>query len=190
MPLDANHGTGVWKSIAVPSRLYFTASDKALAGQRVALKDCVDLAGIQTTMMSRSYTEIYGPVDDSADYAQKLIQLGAIIVGKSKMTAFASSDEPTDQWIGFHCPTNPRGDRYQSPSGSSAGAAAALAGYSWLDHSIGADSGSSFMIRLIFQAYAALAAGSIRAPATCNGLFSLRSSFGSTSMKGIMANCE
>jgi Asp-tRNA(Asn)/Glu-tRNA(Gln) amidotransferase A subunit family amidase len=52
MTLDANHGTGVWKSIAVPSRLYFTASNKPLAGQRVALKDCIDLAGIETTMMS------------------------------------------------------------------------------------------------------------------------------------------
>jgi Asp-tRNA(Asn)/Glu-tRNA(Gln) amidotransferase A subunit family amidase len=147
MTLDANHGTGVWKSIAVPSRLYFTASDKPLAGQRVALKDCIDLAGIQTTMMSRPYTELYGPVENSADYARQLIQLGAIIIGKSKMTAFASSDEPTDQWIDFHCPTNPRGDRYQSPSGSSAGAAAALAGYSWLDHSIGADSEFIFLMR-------------------------------------------
>ncbi|KAH8759977.1 amidase signature domain-containing protein [Diaporthe sp. PMI_573] len=87
------------------------------------------------------------------------------------MTQFASSDEPTDQWIDFHCYVNPRGDKYQSPSGSSSGAAASLACYHWLDFSIAGDS-----------------AGSIRAPATCNGLYSIRPSVGSTSMKGIVVN--
>ena len=140
MALDAHHGNGLWKSVAVPSRLYTRDSEKSMAGVRVALRDCIDLAGVQTTMMSKPYSGIYGPVESSADYAQKLIDLGAIIVGKTKMVSFASSEEPTDQWIDFHCPTNPRGDRYQSLSGSSAGAAAALAGYEWLDESIGADS--------------------------------------------------
>ncbi|CAF9916091.1 MAG: hypothetical protein HETSPECPRED_002755 [Heterodermia speciosa] len=86
------------------------------------------------------------------------------------MTNFASSDEPPDQWIDDIRPTNPRGDQYQSPSSSSSGAAATLAGYSWLDQSIGADTG-----------------GSIRAPATANGLFSLRPSWNTTSMDGIGA---
>ncbi|KAJ5480157.1 hypothetical protein N7530_005666 [Penicillium desertorum] len=122
-------------------------------------------------MMSRAYTELYPPQEKSASYVQKLIDQGAIIVGKTKMTQFASSDEPTDQWVDFHCPINPRGDEYQSPSGSSSGSAVALAGYSWLDSSIGGDS-----------------AGSIRAPATCNGLFSIRPSTESTSMDGIVVN--
>ena len=91
-------------------------------------------------MSSRAYTQVYGPEKESAAFATKLLSLGASIVGKTKMTNFASSDEPTDQWIDEICPINPRGDQYQSPSGSSSGAAAALAGYSWLDQSIGADS--------------------------------------------------
>ncbi|KAJ6032423.1 hypothetical protein N7540_003155 [Penicillium herquei] len=91
------------------------------------------------TMMSRAYTEMYPAQEKSADYVQKLLDQGAIIIGKTKMTNFASSDEPTDQCIDFHCPTNPRGDEYQSPSGSSSGAAVALAGYSWLDSLIGGD---------------------------------------------------
>ncbi|KAF5255207.1 hypothetical protein FANTH_133 [Fusarium anthophilum] len=87
------------------------------------------------------------------------------------MTSFASPEEPTDQWVDFHCPANPRGDGYQSPSSSSTGAATSLAGYDWLDFSIAGDS-----------------AGSVRAPAPCNGLFSLRPSFGSTSMNRIPVN--
>ncbi|KAJ6006803.1 hypothetical protein N7451_004747 [Penicillium sp. IBT 35674x] len=163
---------GMWKEIAVPSRLYSRPSpERPLAGTRLCLKDIFHLNGTKTTMMSRAYTELYLAQEKSASYAQKLIEKGAIILGKTKMTQFASSDEPTDQWIDFHCPTNPRGDEYQSPSGSSSGAAAALAGYSWLDASVGGDS-----------------AGSIRAPATCNGLFSIRPSTESTSMDGIVVN--
>lgn len=130
----------MWKEIAVPSRLYSQiTAQKPLAGARVSLKDIFQLAGTKTTMMSRSYSELYGPDDASADYTKKLIELGAVVVGKTKMTQFASSDEPTDQWIDFHCPVNPRGDKYQSPSGSSSGAAASLAGYDWLDFSIAGD---------------------------------------------------
>ena len=91
-------------------------------------------------MMSLAYTQLYGPEDHSAEYVRKLISLGAVIIGKTKMAAFASADEPTDMWIDYHCPVNPRGDRYQSPSGSSTGAAASLAGYEWLDYSMAADS--------------------------------------------------
>ncbi|KAG9504818.1 hypothetical protein J7337_004796 [Fusarium musae] len=108
--------------------------------------------------MSRPWIELYDPDEQSADYTKKLINMGAVIVGKTKTTSFASPEEPTDQ------------DGYQSPSSSSTGAATSLEGYEWQDFSI-ADS-----------------AGSVRAPAPCNGLFSFRSSFGSTSMNGIPVN--
>ncbi|KAI1121626.1 putative amidase [Nemania abortiva] len=173
-PLTIGSPDGLAKMIAVPSRLYHKVSpEKPFAGARTGLKDIFSIEGVKTTMMSRSYTELFGPDTKNAEYVNKLLSLGVVIVGKTKMTQFASSDEPTDQWIDFHCPVNPRGDQYQSPSGSSSGAAAALAGYQWLDQSIGGDS-----------------AGSIRAPATCNGLFSLRPSFGSTSMEGIVVNSQ
>ncbi|KAF9252091.1 hypothetical protein DTO006G1_2838 [Penicillium roqueforti] len=171
-PFSSISDDGIWKEVAVPSRLYSRVSpERPLAGIRVCLKDIFHLNGTKTTMMSRAYTELYPPQEKTASYVQKLIDQGAIIVGKTKMTQFASSDEPTDQWVDFHCPINPRGDEYQSPSGSSSGSAAALAGYSWLDSSVGGDS-----------------AGSIRAPATCNGLFSIRPSTESTSMDGIVLN--
>jgi Asp-tRNA(Asn)/Glu-tRNA(Gln) amidotransferase A subunit family amidase len=121
---------GLWRQVAVPSRLYHKATDNTpLGGLRFTVKDTFDIAGIKTTSSSRAYSELYPPRAESADFVKKLVSLGAVIVGKTKTTSFASADEPTDQWIDFHCPRNQRGDRYQSPSGSSAGAAASLAGY-------------------------------------------------------------
>lgn len=105
----------------------------------MGLKDIFRLKGTKVTMMNRSYMELYSTDEESADYVKKLVDLGAVIVGKTKMTSFASPEEPTDQWIDFHCPFNPRGDNYQSPSSSSTGAAVALAGYSWLDYSVAGD---------------------------------------------------
>ena len=98
------------------------------------------MAGVQTTLSSRSYMELYGPPEQTADFVQKLISLCAIIAGKTWMTQFAGPDEPAHQWIDFICPTNPRADRNLSPAGSSTGAATSLAGYAWLDLAVGADS--------------------------------------------------
>ena len=39
----------------------------SLAGVRVSLKDVFQLYGTKTTMMSRDYTELYGPDEESAD---------------------------------------------------------------------------------------------------------------------------
>lgn len=132
---------GVWKNVAVPSRSYFQFSqEKPLAGKRISIKDCYRLRGVKTTLSSRPFEQTYGPDSETASFVQRLIEFGAVIVGKSKTSAFLSSEEPTDQWIDFHAPFNPRGDGYQTPAGSTNGGAAALAGYPWLDYSIGTDS--------------------------------------------------
>ncbi|KAJ4305626.1 hypothetical protein N0V90_001157 [Kalmusia sp. IMI 367209] len=168
VPLNMFSSDGLCKLVAVPSRLYESPSDsRPLAGKRFTIKDVLDMEGLQTTLASRDYVSLYGPATTTADYVTKLIALGAVIVGKTKTTQFATGDE----WIDVHMPTNPRGDEYQFPDGSSTGAAVSLAAYSWVDASIGTDSG-----------------GSIRGVAACNGLFSLRSSFGTTSLKGVHIN--
>lgn len=56
------------------------------------------------------------------------------------MSSFAGADEATDQWIDYHAPFNPRADFYQTPSGSTTGGAVSLAGYSFVDISVGTDS--------------------------------------------------
>lgn len=95
---------GIWKEVAVPSRLYHRPSGKhPLAGLRISIKDIFDVQGIQTTLSSRDWMSVYGPAETSADYVQRLIQLGAVIVGKTTSSPFASADSATDQWIDFHC---------------------------------------------------------------------------------------
>lgn len=132
---------GIWKNVAVPSRLYsLPTQEKPLTGKRIAVKDNYRLLGVKSTFSGRSYEATYGPDKETALLVQKLVKLGAIIVGKSKMSAFASAEEPTDQCVDFHAPFNPRGDGYQTPAGSSNGAAAALSGHGWLDFAFATDS--------------------------------------------------
>ncbi|KAH8820212.1 amidase signature domain-containing protein [Xylogone sp. PMI_703] len=115
------------------------------------------LSGITTALESQSFLNTYGMETETAAFISRLIQLGCIIVGKTKMAAFASAENPPENWVDFRCPRNPRGDQYQQPTGSSTGAGAAMAAYEWLDFSIGTDT-----------------TGSIRAPTAFCGLFGIR----------------
>jgi Asp-tRNA(Asn)/Glu-tRNA(Gln) amidotransferase A subunit family amidase len=128
-------------TIAVPSRLYYRQTeDKSYASVRLGVKDIIDLKGLRNGASSRAYTQLYGPRDENAVVVQKPLNLGFIVVGKLKTTQFADSEWPTCDWVDYHGPFNPRADGYQSPSGSSAGSAAAVATYEWLGFSIGTDS--------------------------------------------------
>ncbi|KAI8715835.1 hypothetical protein NCS52_01092100 [Fusarium sp. LHS14.1] len=174
-PLDVRLG-GIWPAVAVPSRLYSKRTpSKPLAGLRFSIKDNFRLSGIMTTQSNRAWCELYNgkPENETAAYVKTLIDLGAVFVGKTIMCSFASSEEATDQWIDFHAPFNPRGDGYQSPSGSTTGGATGLAAYDWLDYSIGTDT-----------------TGSIRWPAAWCGLFGLRMTWKQGSLDGVYAACR
>ena len=95
----------------------------------------MNLRGVHTTLSSRAWTSLYPAARTTADYAQKLMDLGAVIVGMTKVSQFASGEE----WVDVQAPWNPRADQYQDPSGSSAGAGVALAGYEWLEYAVGED---------------------------------------------------
>ncbi|KAI9742011.1 MAG: hypothetical protein M1834_000400 [Cirrosporium novae-zelandiae] len=155
------------QSIPVPSRLYFgpRTAEKPLSGVRVGVKDVYDIKGLKTGSGSRAYFELYPEKNASAPAVQRLFDLGAILVGKTKTSQFANGESPTADWVDIHAPFNPRGEGYQTPSSSSAGSAAGLAAYDWLDHTIGTDT-----------------SGSIRFPAGYNGLYGARVSTGTISM--------
>lgn len=129
--------------IPVPSRLtYQTSTSKPLANVRLAIKDLFDVKGVKTSGQNRAYASLYPEAEETAHFLRKLLDLGAVIVGKTKCTQFGSGEQPTADWIETHCPWNPRGDGYLSPRGSSTGSGVAIAAYSWVDVGIGTDSKS------------------------------------------------
>ena len=132
-----NHGQVL---VGVPSKLGSLVSHKApLSRVRVGVKDNFDVKGFKTSLCSRSYLQLYPKKDKSAPCIQKLVDLGVSIIGKTKLTAFAHWEEPTEA-IEYTSPWSPRADGFQSSGGSSNGSGAAVAAYDWLDITIGSDS--------------------------------------------------
>ena len=126
--------------IAVPSRLYFRASEQLpLDGLRAAVKDIFHLAGVRTSCCRRAYYDLYPDQPYTAEAVETLIRLGAQVVGKTHLSMFALREEPTE-CIDYQAPFNPRADGYISPAGSSSGSGAAIGGYDWLDFALGTDS--------------------------------------------------
>ncbi|KAH6622480.1 glutamyl-tRNA amidotransferase [Boeremia exigua] len=161
------HISGNGLTIAVPSRLYYTPTPtKPLAGMRLGIKDIFDLSGVKSGNGNRAWYNLYPPANVTAPAVQRLLDAGAIIVGKQKTAQFANGEYATADWIDYHSPFNPRGDGYQDPNFSSAGAGASVASYEWLDFALGSDTG-----------------GSIRGPARVSGLYGLRPSHGTTSLQ-------
>ena len=78
-------------AVAVPSRLYFTVSpEKPLAGIRLGVKDIFDIAGVKTSDGNRAIYGLYPPKTANAVAVQRLIDAGAVIVGKMKTSQFAN----------------------------------------------------------------------------------------------------
>lgn len=130
-------------AVAVPSRIYFTKSaEKPLAGVRLGVKDIYDVAGVRTSDGNRAWYHLYPPASAHALPIQRLVEAGAVIVGKMKTSQFANGEEATADWVDYHSPFNPRGDGYQDPSSSSSGPGAGAGSYPWLDLTIGSDTGT------------------------------------------------
>ncbi|KAL8716106.1 MAG: hypothetical protein Q9220_000011 [cf. Caloplaca sp. 1 TL-2023] len=132
-----NHGH---VNVAVPSRLRrYIFSKLPLSGIRVAVKDNFDLKGTKTSLCSRSYLQTYPEKSQTAPCIQQILDLGASIVGKTRLCAFAQWEEATEA-IEYTSPWSARADGFQSSGGSSNGSGAAIAAYDWLDIAIGSDS--------------------------------------------------
>lgn len=157
--------------IAVPSRLSYTKTDaKPLAGVRIGIKDIYDIAGLRTSDGNRAFYELYPPRNATAEPVQRLINAGAILVGKMKTSQFANGEIATADWVDYHEPFNPRGDGYQDTSSSSAGAGSGIGSYPWLDLALGSDTG-----------------GSIRGPSIVQGVYGNRPSHGLVPLTNTMS---
>ncbi|KAL7961255.1 amidase signature domain-containing protein [Trichoderma compactum] len=160
-------------SVAIPSRLkttvkYSECNEKfSVAGKRILIKDNIHLNGIRTSNGNRAFDKTYPAQTQTAPCIQDLIDKGAVVIGKTKMSSFENWEEPI-QYTDYQAPWNPRADRYQSPGSSSSGSASAIAAYEWLDIAIGTDT-----------------LGGVTRPAHWCGCFGLRPSIGSISAEGI-----
>jgi Asp-tRNA(Asn)/Glu-tRNA(Gln) amidotransferase A subunit family amidase len=121
-----------------------------------------------TTGGSLAQSLVATPAGVSAPSVQKLLDLGAVIVGKQKLAQFASGADPWG-WQDEHYPFNPRGDGWLTCSASSSGGGCSIAAYDWLDYAIGSDTGSS-----------------MRRPAAVAGVYGNRPSQGLMSLEGVM----
>ena len=88
----------------------------ALAGVPVGLKDIIYTAGLRTTAGSRVYANFVPTYD--ATVTVRLQQAGAVILGKTVTTEFATADPS---------PTRNPWNTEHTPGGSSSGSAAAAA---------------------------------------------------------------
>ena len=156
--------------VAVPSRLYYVKTpDKPLAGVRTGIKDIFDIAGVRTSDGNRAFYGLYPPRNTTALVVQRLIDAGAILVGKMKTSQFANGEVATADWVDYHEPFNPRGDGYQDTSSSSSGPGSGAGSYPWLDLTLGSDTG-----------------GSIRGPSQAQGVYGNRPTHGLVPLTGAM----
>lgn len=126
--------------LAVPSRLRFPKSKNSpLAGLRIGIKDLIHLKGVHTGCGNRAYRKLHGAAETSSSVLQSVVDLGGVIVGKTKTVEFGGSQEVIGDWSDYFYSFNARGDGYLASTGSSTGSASALAAYPWLDVTLGTD---------------------------------------------------
>lgn len=134
------------------------------AGPRLGVKDCIDVAGLPTTVGCPVVAEMAEPAETDAAVVASARDGGARIVGKTGMTELGWSVSGVNHWTGT--PANPRDPR-RLPGGSSVGSAVAVA-TGEAEVTFGTDTG-----------------GSIRIPAACCGVAGLRTTHGRVPVKGV-----
>jgi aspartyl-tRNA(Asn)/glutamyl-tRNA(Gln) amidotransferase subunit A len=132
------------------------ASRGPLHGVAIAIKDIIDVAGMPTRVGS-DLTDCRRVTSDS-EVVRKLRAAGAIVLGKTSMTAFAAMDPaPTrNPWNGDH-----------TPGGSSSGSAAAVAA------------------QMCAASLGTQTAGSVLRPAAYCGIVGLKPTYDAVSRKGL-----
>ncbi|KAL8650720.1 MAG: hypothetical protein Q9210_003659 [Variospora velana] len=150
-------GEGLSRCTVAAPALHRGSASKPLAGVRTGIKDIFNIVGLQTSNGNRAFEKLYPPRNSTAFPVQRLIDAGAILVGKMKTSQFANGEIATADWVDYHEPLNPCGDGYQDTSSSSSGPGSGIGSYPWLDLTLGSDTG-----------------GSIRGPSQVQGVYGNR----------------
>jgi aspartyl-tRNA(Asn)/glutamyl-tRNA(Gln) amidotransferase subunit A len=116
------------------------AGEGPLAGRTLAVKDLFDTAGVRTTYGSGLYGQ-HVP-ERNATAVQRLLDAGAVLVGKTHLPEFAWGVLGQSEWYGTcHNPAHPG----KTTGGSSSGSAAALAA-GFCELALGSDTGCSIRL--------------------------------------------
>jgi amidase len=138
--------------------------DSAGPGVRLAVKDCIDVEGVPTTVGCPVIAERARPATRDAAVVAAARRSGAQIVGKTNLSELCWSALGTNPWSGT--PVNPADPR-RLPGGSSSGSAVAVAAGE-ADVALGTDTG-----------------GSVRIPAACCGVVGLKTTWGRVPVDGV-----
>jgi len=134
------------------------------SGPRLAVKDCIDVEGLPTTVGCQVIAERARPAVRDAAVVAAARRSGAQIVGKTNLSELCWSASGTNSWSGT--PVNPA-DPQRLPGGSSSGSAVAVA-LGEADVAFGTDTG-----------------GSVRIPAACCGVVGLKTTWGRVPADGV-----
>src|ERR1700761_2203065 len=85
------------------------AADGNSTGPRLAVKDCIDVAGWPTTAGCPIVAEMADPAVADAAVVASAREAGACVVGKTSLTELCWSASGVNGWLGT--PTNPRDPR-------------------------------------------------------------------------------
>ncbi|WP_165367716.1 amidase [Phytoactinopolyspora endophytica] len=133
-------------------------------GPRLAVKDCIDVAGTPTTVACPAVMEHAQLAAADAPVVQTAREQGARIVGKTNLVELCRHIDGINPWTGT--PVNPI-DPGRLPGGSSSGSAVAVA-RGEADVAYGTDTG-----------------GSVRVPAACCGIAGLKTTAGRIPTHGV-----
>ena len=133
-------------------------------GPRLAVKDCIDIEGLPTTVGCQLIAAQASPAARDAAVVAAARRAGARIVGKTNLAELCWSAAGTNPWSGT--PVNPADPR-RIPGGSSSGSAVAVAA-GQADVALGTDTG-----------------GSVRIPAACCAVTGLKTTWGRVPVDGV-----
>jgi amidase len=169
---DAALISPIYRSAFVPHDLTAPiagAPSGPLVGLTAAVKDMYDIAGHTAGCGNPTWLETHPPAQTIAGAVQHILDAGATVIGKTICDEFFFSVTGANHHYGT--PLNPRAPG-RLPGGSSSGSASAVAS-GVCDFALGSDTG-----------------GSVRIPASFNGLYGLRPTHNRIDLSGVQAMAE